>query len=172
MNTTEGPNQGSLAVKHRKLCKYKKLSISLQVWFFFKWRHSNIDTTVKNTTECLSVRKEVCWPAGFEERELQDTLIAPQVPLTECSRICRWDMCYYYVSGLHSLQSREKEAQELWILGEGMGKRVLFICLLKCCLRHDCFLHLCLVSFWSYCPDPVYPQLFVLGNSLCCCTAK
>lgn len=34
MNTTEGPNQGSLAVKHRKLCKYKKLSISLQVWFF------------------------------------------------------------------------------------------------------------------------------------------
>lgn len=58
-------------------------------------------------------------------------------------------MCCNFVSGLHSLQSRENEIQELWILAEGMGKMVLFICLLKCCLPHDCFLH-CVYLFFGH----------------------
>lgn len=80
-------------------------------------------------------------------------------------------MCCFVV-GLHSLQSRENEIQQWWILPKGVGKKVVFICLYKCCLPHDCFLHLYLFSLWSGCSDPVYPQLFILGNSLCCCTAK
>lgn len=68
--------------------------------------------------------------------------------------------------------STENETQELWILAEGMGRRVLFFCLLNCCLPHAYFFHLNLVPLWSCFPGPVSHKLLVLGNSLCCSSAK